>query len=96
MMLLMKSLAQELAPKKIRVNSVAPGAIRTSINASAWDTEDARAELLKLIPYHRVGDPEDIGRAAAWLASDAADYVVGTSLVVDGGMSLYPSFRDAG
>lgn len=95
-MLLMKSLAQELAPKKIRVNSVAPGAIRTPINTEAWETQEARAELLKLIPYHRVGDPEDVGRAVAWLASDAADYVVGTSLVVDGGMSLYPSFRGAG
>ena len=95
-MLLMKSLAQELAPKKIRVNSVAPGAIRTPINTEAWETQEARAELLKLIPYHRVGDPEDVGRAVAWLASDAADYVVGTTLVVDGGMSLYPSFRGAG
>lgn len=95
-MMLMKSLAQELAPSRIRVNSIAPGAVRTSINTAAWQTEDALGELLKLVPYDRIGEPEDIGRAAAWLASDAADYVVGTTLVVDGGMSLYPSFRGAG
>lgn len=95
-MLLMKSLAQELAPKRIRVNSVAPGAIRTPINAESWETDAARQDLLELIPYGRIGEPEDIGRAVAWLASDAADYMVGTSLVVDGGMSLYPAFRGEG
>ena len=94
--LLMRSLAQELAPKKIRVNAVAPGAIRTPINAEAWQTEQARSELLKLIPYGRIGDPEDVARAVAWLVSDASDYVTGTSLVVDGGMTLYPAFRGQG
>ena len=95
-MLLMKSLAQELAPMKIRVNSIAPGAIRTPINTEAWETEAAREDLLRLIPYGRIGTPEDIGRAVAWLVSDAADYVTGTSLVIDGGMSLYPAFRGEG
>ena len=95
-MLFMKTLAQEVAGRGIRVNSIAPGAIRTPINRAAWETEDARAKLLELIPYGRIGEPEDIGRAAAWLVSDDADYVVGTTLFVDGGMTLYPGFRDNG
>jgi glucose 1-dehydrogenase len=93
---LMRSLAQELAPKKIRVNAVAPGAIRTPINTEAWQTEAARIELLKLIAYGRIGEAEDVARAIAWLASDASDYVTGTSLIVDGGMTLYPAFRGQG
>ena len=96
MSLLMRSLAQELGPMKIRVNSVAPGAIRTPINIEAWQTEAARAKLLELIPYGRIGEPEDVARAIVWLASDASDYVTGASLLVDGGMSLYPAFRGEG
>jgi glucose 1-dehydrogenase len=96
MAMLMRSLAQELAPLKIRVNSVAPGAIRTAINTEAWRTEAARQDLLELIPYGRIGEPEDIARAVTWLVSDAADYVTGATLVVDGGMTLYPAFRGAG
>jgi glucose 1-dehydrogenase len=95
-MQLMKSMAQELAPKKIRVNSIAPGAIKTDINRDAWETPEAEAELLKLIPYGRVGVPEDIARVAVWLASDASDYVTGTTLFVDGGMTLYPAFARGG
>jgi glucose 1-dehydrogenase len=95
-MLLMKSMAQELAPKKIRVNSIAPGAIKTAINRTAWETPAAEAELLKLIPEGRVGVPEDIARTAVWLASDASDYVTGTTLFVDGGMTLYPGFATVG
>jgi glucose 1-dehydrogenase len=95
-MLLMKSMAQELAPKKIRVNSIAPGAIKTAINRAAWETPEAEAELLKLIPAGRVGLPEDVARAAVWLASDASDYVTGTTLFVDGGMTLYPGFAGNG
>lgn len=94
--LFMKSIAQELAPSGIRVNSVAPGAIRTPINRAAWATDAAEAELVTLIPYGRVGDPVDVANAVVWLASDASDYVTGASLVVDGGMVLYPGFRGAG
>lgn len=94
--LLMRSLALELAPKKIRVNAVAPGAIRTSINRAAWASEEKISELLQLIPYGRIGEPEDVGRVIVWLASDASDYVTGATLFIDGGMTLYPAFRGAG
>lgn len=94
--LLMETMAQELAPEKIRVNAIAPGAIKTDINREAWETKEAREKLLKLIPYGRIGEPEDVGKAAVWLASDASDYVVGTTLFVDGGMLLYPAFREGG
>ncbi|MBO1416626.1 SDR family oxidoreductase [Streptomyces sp. FH025] len=94
--MMMETLAQELAPEKIRVNAVAPGAIRTPINRSAWETPDAEADLLRLIPYRRVGDPEDIATAVAALASDLFDYVVGTTLYVDGGMTLFPGFATGG
>ncbi len=95
-MLLMKSIAQELAPHYIRVNSIAPGAIRTPINTSAWNTPEAYADLMTLVPDKRIGEPDDIAQAAVWLASDAADYVTGATLFVDGGMTLYPGFATGG
>lgn len=95
-MMMMKSIAQEVAPYRIRVNSVAPGAIRTPINRSAWETPEAYQELLKLIPYKRIGEVDDIGRVAVWLASDEADYIHGATLFVDGGMTLYPGFEAGG
>ena len=95
-MLMMKSIAQEVAPYRIRVNSICPGAIRTPINRDAWETEEAYNSLMNLIPYKRIGEPQDIGRTAAWLASDQADYVNGASIVVDGGMCLYPGFATGG
>jgi glucose 1-dehydrogenase len=94
--MLMRSLAQEVAPERIRVNAIAPGAIRTAINRAAWDRDEALRRLLRLIPYGRIGEPEDVARAAVWLASDASDYVVGTTLFVDGGMTLFPGFAGNG
>ncbi|GAA5029708.1 SDR family oxidoreductase [Streptomyces siamensis] len=94
--MMMQTLAQELAPKKIRVNAVAPGAIKTPINRSAWETPQAREDLLRLIPYDRIGDPEDIALAVVALASDLMDYVVGTTVYVDGGMTLFPGFATGG
>ncbi len=94
--LMMKSLAQEVAANKIRVNSIAPGAIKTPINRSDWETPEAENELLKLIPWGRVGETRDIGSVAVWLASDESDYIHGTTLVVDGGMMLYPGFAEGG
>ncbi|WP_233834013.1 SDR family oxidoreductase [Paraburkholderia sp. ZP32-5] len=94
--MMMQSLAQEVAPERIRVNSIAPGAIRTPINKDAWDSQQALDKLLQLIPYGRIGNVDDIGKAAVWLASDESDYVVGTTLFVDGGMTLYPGFAGNG
>jgi glucose 1-dehydrogenase len=94
--MLMETLAQEFAPRRIRVNAIAPGAIKTPINRSAWETPQAQAALLELIPYRRVGDPQDVANAAVVLASDLCDYVVGTTLYVDGGMTLFPGFATGG
>lgn len=95
-MLFMKSIAQELGEHHIRVNSIAPGAIKTPINRMAWTTPEAEKELLKLIPYGRVGVTDDIADTAVWLASDMSDYIHGETITVDGGMTLYPGFRDNG
>jgi glucose 1-dehydrogenase len=94
-MMMMQTIAQEVAEKGIRVNAIAPGAIRTAINESETEGEKGQA-LLKLIPYGRIGGAEDVGRVAVWLASDQSDYVVGTTIFVDGGMTLYPGFRGNG
>jgi glucose 1-dehydrogenase len=94
--LMMRSIAQEVAPFRIRVNAISPGAIRTPINTAAWKTPEAYADLMRLVPYKRIGEPEDIARTAVWLASDEADYLTGTTLYVDGGMTLYPGFETGG
>lgn len=94
--MLMKTMAQELAPEKIRVNSIAPGAIKTDINKKVWSDPEQEKELLRLIPYKRMGEPEDVARVATWLASDEADYITGTTIYVDGGMMLYPEFAYGG
>jgi glucose 1-dehydrogenase len=95
-MLFMKSIAQELAPHRIRVNSIGPGAIKTNINRVAWETPEAEAALRQLIPYRKIGEPADIARVAVWLASDEADYITGTTIYADGGMLLYPGFSSGG
>jgi len=95
-MMMMKSIAQEVAPWRIRVNSICPGAIRTPINRSAWETDTAYKELMKLVPYKRIGEADDVARLAVWLASDEADYIVGQNLYIDGGMMLYPGFSTGG
>jgi glucose 1-dehydrogenase len=92
----MKTLAQELAPNRIRVNAISPGAIKTDINKSVWDTPEGMKGLLELVPYGRIGEVSDIAKAAVWLASDDSDYVTGATIYVDGGMMLYPSFRTGG
>ena len=94
--MLMQSLAQEYGPNKVRVNSIAPGAIQTPINRDAWETKEALDELNKLIPYKRIGQPSDIGAAAVWLATDESDYINGTTLFVDGAMTCYPGFTTNG
>jgi glucose 1-dehydrogenase len=94
--LMMKSIAQEVAPFRIRVNAISPGAIRTPINMAAWSTPAAYSELMKLVPYKRIGEVDDIARAAVWLVSDDSDYVTGATLYIDGGMTLYPGFETGG
>ncbi len=94
--MMMQSLAQELAPQRIRVNAIGPGAIRTPINTEAWNTPEAYTDLMRLVPYKRIGEPEDIANAAVFLASDMADYITGITLFVDGGMTCYPGFATGG
>jgi glucose 1-dehydrogenase len=95
-MMMMKSMAQELAQHRIRVVAIGPGAIQTPINKDAWETPEAMNKLLELIPYKRIGKPEDVGKLAVWLASDQSDYITGTTIFIDGGMTLYPGFEDNG
>lgn len=94
--MMMQSIAQEVAPYRIRVNAIAPGAIKTPINTSAWSTPEAYKALMTLIPYNRIGEPDDIAHCATWLASDYADYITGTTIFVDGGMTLFPGFATGG
>jgi glucose 1-dehydrogenase len=97
LILFMKSLAQEVAHLRIRVNAISPGAIRTPMNVEKLTSPEVfKAVLLKLIPSKRIGEPEEVARVAVWLASDESDYVQGTTIYIDGGMTLYPGFIGAG
>lgn len=94
--MLMQSLAQEYGDRKIRVNSICPGAIQTPINRAAWETPQALNSLLTLIPYNRIGQPQDIGNLAVFLASDLSDYITGASIFIDGGMTVFEGFATGG
>lgn len=94
--MLMQTLAQEYGADRIRVNSICPGAIQTPINTNAWNTPDALNSLLTLIPYNRIGQPQDIGNLAVFLSSDASDYITGASIFIDGGMTTFESFSTGG
>ncbi len=94
--MLMQSLAQEYGPQRIRVNSICPGAIQTPINRPAWETPQALNSLMTLIPYNRIGQPEDIGNLAVFLSSDLSDYITGASIFIDGGMTVFESFASGG
>ncbi|MER0442353.1 SDR family oxidoreductase [Emticicia sp. W12TSBA100-4] len=94
--MLMQSLAQEYGDRKIRVNSICPGAIQTPINRAAWETPEALNSLMSLIPYNRIGQPSDIGKLAVFLASDDSDYITGSSMFIDGGMTVFEGFATGG
>jgi glucose 1-dehydrogenase len=92
----MQSLAQEYGDRKIRVNSICPGAIQTPINTDAWSTKAAYDSLMNLIPYNRIGQPSDIGKLAVFLTSDDSDYITGASIFIDGGMTVFEGFATGG
>ena len=94
--MMMQSLAQEYGDRRIRVNSICPGAIQTPINKAAWETPQALNSLMTLIPYNRIGQPQDIGNLAVFLCSDLSDYITGASIFIDGGMTVFEGFADNG
>jgi glucose 1-dehydrogenase len=91
-----KTLAQEAGAHGVRVLCIAPGAIRTAINADVWQDTAGQQDLISKIAIGRVGEPQDVAGMAVVLASDVAGYVTGTSVYVDGGMTDYPAFSHGG
>ncbi|MCF6160476.1 MAG: glucose-1-dehydrogenase [Furfurilactobacillus sp.] len=89
-----ETIAMEYANRGVRVNAIGPGAINTPINAAKFADPQQMKDTLEMVPMKRIGDPEDVAAAAAWLASDQSSYVTGVTLFVDGGMTLYPSFQN--
>ncbi len=94
--MLTKTLAQETASNGIRVVAIAPGAIKTAINKDVWGNPETLKDLDQKIAMGRPGDSQDVANAVLFLASDMAGYITGTTLVVDGGMLIYPDFRHGG
>jgi glucose 1-dehydrogenase len=94
--MLTKTMAQEAAPHGVRVLALAPGAIETPINRSVWSDPKSRQDLLDKIPLNRIGTPQEIANMVVVLVSDAASYVTGRSVFVDGGMTDYPDFSHGG
>ncbi|PYS49722.1 MAG: SDR family oxidoreductase [Acidobacteria bacterium] len=94
--MLTKTAALELADQKVRVNAVAPGAIKTPINQNVWSNPETLNDLLRKIPTERMGETDEVAKAVAFLSSDEASYITGAVLFVDGGMTLYPEFRHGG
>ena len=94
--MLIKTLAQEAAPHGVRVLAVAPGAIQTPINQAVWSDPQGLSDLLSKIPMGRLGQREEIAQMAVFLISDAASYVTGTTVFVDGGMTNYADFAHGG
>ena len=94
--MLTKTMAQELGSSGIRVLSLAPGAIQTAINKSVWSNPDTLKDLLEKIPLGRMGSPDEIADVAAFLVSDAASYVTGSTIFADGAMIDYANFTHGG
>ncbi|MDA8094779.1 MAG: glucose 1-dehydrogenase [Betaproteobacteria bacterium] len=91
-----KTVAQEAAAKGVRVVALAPGAIKTPINENVWSDPRGLADLDQKIAMGRPGEPQEVAQVAAFLVSDLASYVTGTTVAVDGGMLIYPDFRHGG
>lgn len=94
--MLMQSICQGYGPYKIRCNNIAPGAIKTDINREVWSDPEKLEKVKLLIPYKEMGEAEEIGSVACWLASDESEYINGTTIFVDGGMTCYPGFTTNG
>lgn len=89
-----QTIAMEYAQDNIRVNAIGPGAINTPINAQKFADPQQYQQTVNMVPMNRIGTPEEVAAGAAWLASEESSYVTGITLFIDGGMTLYPAFKD--